>query len=153
MNAALNFSINPNEDTKLYKRLLLVGLIAGTSSCAFLPGFANEEVRNQRVTDKAAWDLECDKSKLKVTKISETSYGVEGCGKRASYIMSMCSSGVMSGYYASVCTAILNSGDESVIQRGGSQQGAIQAGNAASQSANNAANHIMHHTPPPPPAF
>ena len=128
---------------------MLIGLISGTSSCAFLPGFANEEVRNERVTDKAAWDLECEKSELKVTKISETSYGVEGCGKRASYIMSQCSSGILSGYYASVCTAILNSGDESVLERGAVQQGATQAG---SDAAHNAANHIMHHTPPPPPA-
>ena len=34
---------------------------------------------------KAAFDLECPKEKIKVTRISQTSYGAIGCGKKAQY--------------------------------------------------------------------
>ena len=89
--------------------LLFVGATMLTSCMGMLPGIVKEEDRVQKVTEKAAWDLECGKEKLNIIKINDTSYGAEGCGKKASYVMDKCTSNAMGGYWASVCTAVLNS--------------------------------------------
>ena len=39
----------------------------------------------QKGVDKAAFDMQCDKSKLDVTELSPTSMGVRGCGKQGRY--------------------------------------------------------------------
>lgn len=36
---------------------------------------------------QASFDLQCDEADLVGTRLSETSYGVEGCGKRMTYVM------------------------------------------------------------------
>ena len=97
---------------KYQKTILIVTLATLSSACSHMPGFANEDVRQIRVTEKAAWDLECDQKSIKVTKINDTTYGAEGCGHRVSYLMDKCSSGLTWGYDASVCTAVLNSIDD-----------------------------------------
>lgn len=95
----------------MYK-LITAGFIIGSlSGCSLIPGMTNEDVRQERVISKAVWDLDCSKENINVLKINDTSYGVKGCGKKASYIMINCQSTPLNGDWADKCTAILNSAD------------------------------------------
>ena len=126
----------------MYKKIFLLSIVVTSiPSCMHFPWVADEGVRVVRVSEKSAWDLECEKDSIKVTKINDTTYGAEGCGKRASYLMTQCGSGIMWGYNASVCTAILNSGDGVAEKMMDTPNGQSSSGNAAGQ-------HIMHHSAP-----
>ena len=81
--------------------LLVVAVIAGLS--IQIAGCANM-VRDQRLVEKAAWDLKCSKDQISYTEINSTTYGVTGCQKRASYVMVDCSF----GFWRSCCKAVLN---------------------------------------------
>jgi hypothetical protein len=112
----------------------------------------DEETRISRVTDAAAFDFECDKDSLSITRINPTSYGAKGCGKKARYTMVHC--GDMN--WKTVCTAVIDggnhSGNGSSTQAENSAAASTNAANSAAAAGNAASNHIMHHTPPPPPA-
>lgn len=121
----------------MYKKLSILVLAVTTASCSIMPGFAKESTRVEKSTAQAAWDLQCKESEIKITKISETAYGAEGCGKRASYVMINCSSGIMGGAYSSACKVIHNSGDGAALQAVDATE---KAAAAAQMNAINAAN-------------
>jgi hypothetical protein len=112
----------------------------------------DEETRISRVTDAAAFDFECDKNALSITKINPTSYGAKGCGKKARYTMVHCDD----MNWKTVCKAVIDggkqSGNGSSTQTENSAAASTNAANSAAAAGNSASNHIMHHTPPPPPA-
>jgi hypothetical protein len=45
--------------------------------------------RPEELTRRAAFDLDCPEPSLKQTQLGEGTYGVSGCGRRATYV-SMC---------------------------------------------------------------
>jgi hypothetical protein len=47
---------------------------------------------------RAAFDLNCDSSKLHLTELGVSTYGVDGCGKRATYV---CKENLKASYCAS----------------------------------------------------
>jgi hypothetical protein len=126
--------------------------VSGCVSMMYGDKLVTEETRNTRVLDAAAFDFECDKNSVSITKINPTSYGAKGCGKKARYTMIHC--GDMN--WKTVCTAVVNgathSGSGTSAQAVNSAAASANAANSAAAAANAASNHIMHHTPPPPPA-
>jgi hypothetical protein len=72
-----------------------------------IAGCATTGSKQEIVGNRAAFDLQCDAGKLSVTDLGNESYGVVGCGKRASYVVT-CKT-----FYAKDCTAIANSPQES----------------------------------------
>ena len=92
------------------KIVITLAMLHSSIGCSVLmPGAVTEEVRVDRVLDKAAWDLKCGKEAIKITKINDTTYGATGCGKRAAYLMENCMSDFLVTSFASACTAVLNS--------------------------------------------
>jgi hypothetical protein len=59
-------------------------LVAGCS-------FMSESTRVNMVTDRAAFDLSCEKNNVRVQKITENSYGAAGCGSKVTYLLDSCS--------------------------------------------------------------
>ena len=48
----------------------------------------SEDLRVKMVSDRASFDLSCNS--VTVQKLSDTSYGVVGCSKKASYVLDDC---------------------------------------------------------------
>ncbi|MCP3922444.1 MAG: hypothetical protein GY714_07660 [Desulfobacterales bacterium] len=61
------------------KKLLIFGLFIALSGCS--------SVMKNSVINRAAFDFNCSKRSLKVQEIGIRTYGVTGCGKRATYIV------------------------------------------------------------------
>lgn len=59
-----------------------LGLLVLVAACG-APQKSNEA---SAVVKRATFELQCDRDKLKWTKFDERSYGVSGCGKRATYV-------------------------------------------------------------------
>jgi hypothetical protein len=59
--------------------VLFVGAVALCSSCT-------GRWAARTVLKRATFDLACEGKDLKLTKLSTKVYGVEGCGKRATYV-------------------------------------------------------------------
>jgi hypothetical protein len=72
------------------KKILIATLGLGLAGCS------TSATKIQRVSDAAAFDLDCSKSELTVSKINETSYAASGCNKRARYILDTCGTGALS---------------------------------------------------------
>jgi hypothetical protein len=66
----------------------------------------SENARVRMVTSRANFDLSCQS--VSVQKFSETSYGVLGCGKKASYVLIHC----YDAYYQKACTISLDAVQE-----------------------------------------
>jgi hypothetical protein len=65
-------------------------------------GCVSESKQREIVTGRATFDMACSREKLELTQITGTSYGVRGCGKQATYVLTgECGSG-------QPCGAILN---------------------------------------------
>jgi len=63
---------------------------------------ASEGRQRDIVSARAAFDLDCPKPRLQLTQVTGITYGVRGCGKRATYLLtSECAPGKQ-------CEAILN---------------------------------------------
>ena len=72
-----------------------------------LIGCVSEGRQREIVTGRAAFDMDCPRGKLQLTQLSGTTYGVRGCGKRATYLLNgECGAG-------QPCEAFLNSTVES----------------------------------------
>ncbi len=68
----------------MYKKIFKICIIL--YSLPFLSSCASSTA--QRVTLKrAAFDLNCPSSELKISELSPKAWGVEGCQKRATYII------------------------------------------------------------------
>ncbi len=61
---------------------LYIGLIVSTAACV-LP--QSKQAFMDNGLQKAAFDMQCDKTKLEVTELSTGSMGVRGCGKQGRY--------------------------------------------------------------------
>ena len=71
------------------------------AACLFLAGCA--ATMQNTVQARAAFDFNCSSESLKISELHPRTYGVEGCGKRATYLLDgECS-------IASTCKAVLNS--------------------------------------------
>ncbi len=55
------------------------------SSCA--SSKYNEQYYKNNLTDRAAFDFQCDKSNIQQTKIDENTVSVKACNKQATYVM------------------------------------------------------------------
>jgi hypothetical protein len=66
-------------------KLLLVSLLTFSAACA-VTGVRYDEIMTEKVSKQAAFDLDCPREQLSVTKIDRASFGATGCGKRASYL-------------------------------------------------------------------
>lgn len=51
----------------------------------------SETTRVNTVTDRAAFDLSCERNNVRVVKISDNSYGAAGCGSKVTYLLDSCS--------------------------------------------------------------
>ena len=54
---------------------------------------------------RAAFDLDCPQSALQTTQLGGETYGVKGCGRRATYV-SMCNG--QPGHYDTKCQWVMN---------------------------------------------
>jgi hypothetical protein len=45
-----------------------------------------DEIMTEKVGKQAAFDLQCPREQVSITKIDQASFGASGCGKRASYV-------------------------------------------------------------------
>jgi hypothetical protein len=71
-----------------------------------------DEVVDHHVLERAPFDLNCPKEKIKMVRINAKTRGVMGCQKRLTYIASPgCNTGVMPGYEAQACSVILDKSD------------------------------------------
>jgi hypothetical protein len=67
---------------------LLLVLVIGEAGCA---GFMDAAIPQSKVNfmkmglPTAAFDLQCDKEKIEVTELGDSSMGVRGCGKSGRY--------------------------------------------------------------------
>lgn len=61
-----------------------------------------------KVKTKAAFDFECQKDAIQVTKIDNGSYGATGCGKRATYVGkdNICSAANTEGHLMDYCQVV-----------------------------------------------
>jgi len=66
------------------KALLMVFLVV-SSACA-VTELRYDQIMTEKVGKQAAFDLDCPREQLSVTKIDRASFGASGCGKRASYL-------------------------------------------------------------------
>lgn len=86
--------------------VLLVLLAAG---CATRSAIGGQE---SAVLQRATFDLGCPKDQLSVQRLGPpgevATYGVTGCGQKASYVSSECSVHPLTGDFVN-CQAILNS--------------------------------------------
>lgn len=81
--------------------LLALSLLALTSvGCA---GGAQKVVRT-----RAAFDMECPADALELEELSQCSYGVRGCGKKAAYVVRPGSPDDQLCVCAGPCDAVLN---------------------------------------------
>ncbi len=64
---------------------LLVLMLVLSSACA-VTGVRYDQIMTEKVGKQAAFDLDCPREQLTVTKIDRASFGASGCGKRASYL-------------------------------------------------------------------
>jgi hypothetical protein len=62
--------------------LLVVGTLLGSLACATGP------TSRDRLLKRAAFDLNCTKDELSVTKLDDRTRGVRGCGQKATYVES-----------------------------------------------------------------
>jgi hypothetical protein len=53
-------------------------------------GLNSETTRVNMVTDRAAFDLSCERNNVRVVKISESAYGAAGCGSKVTYVLDSC---------------------------------------------------------------
>ena len=60
--------------------MLVVGTILGGVACATGP------TSRDRLLKRAAFDLNCTKDELSITKLDDRTRGVRGCGHKATYI-------------------------------------------------------------------
>ena len=79
------------------KFLFLVLLV--TSCTSFISG------RRELVLKRAAFDLNCSQSELKIVDLGDYAFGVTGCGRRSSYVVDCPKN---TGHTSSSCVAILN---------------------------------------------
>lgn len=71
---------------RVHGAIIVLGFFSGGCGAMYNEGF-REDLEN-----RAAFDLDCPKSKLALRELSETnglvtSYGVRGCGNRATYLL------------------------------------------------------------------
>jgi hypothetical protein len=78
------------------ERILFVGVLVALCGC----GASEEQLRT-----RAAFDLHCDQSELKLTEIDSRTMGVNGCGQQVTYVES-CDG--PPGSMARDCTWVLN---------------------------------------------
>jgi hypothetical protein len=104
---ALNHKTNGVVKLNISKICMAITVTLSLSGCASImygDKLATEETRNTRVLDAAAFDFECDKEAITISKMNDTSYGAKGCGKKARYTVIHC--GEMN--WKTVCTAAIN---------------------------------------------
>lgn len=85
------------------KKLILLSVALFSSSCV-TGGTVTQSVREERVMNRAKWDLDCKDGNVIVQKLDDVSYSASGCDKEALYLLDKCHS----MNWASVCTAVLN---------------------------------------------
>jgi hypothetical protein len=76
------------------------------SSMCFSAGCAGGA--QQVVARRAAFDMDCPAESLELTELSECSYGVRGCGKKAAYVVKPGSANDQLCVCAGPCDAVLN---------------------------------------------
>lgn len=86
------------------KLVALVGLSFLSVACGV---YMSEELRVQKVSDRAKFDLSCPT--VSVVKISETSYGATGCDKKMSYVLDRCETAAV----AKECTIVADAAQAS----------------------------------------
>jgi hypothetical protein len=91
-------------------KLVFLTVSLFSTSCVTFEGVTFEatvtqSVRQERVTNRAKWDLDCKNEPIAVQKIDDVNYSASGCGKEALYLLDKCHP----MNWASVCTAILSS--------------------------------------------
>lgn len=89
---------------KICTTLAIFASLSGCASMMYGDKLVTDETRNTRVIDAAAFDLNCDKSNIEVSKINDTSYAAKGCSKKARYTLDKCHD----MNWKTVCTAIAN---------------------------------------------
>jgi hypothetical protein len=83
--------------------LLFALCAAGTLGCAA----QHTNTPHDQLLKRAAYDFDCTKDELSVTKIDDQTRGVEGCGHRATYVRS-CSRTGPNGMFKADCTWVMN---------------------------------------------
>lgn len=73
----MHWTMNP-------RRPLMAAVLAACPALAC----ASAEQFQGLVKERAAFDLQCESSSLEVTELPGAAYGVRGCGKQATYIIS-----------------------------------------------------------------
>lgn len=72
-------------------RTLAVLLAVLTTACA---ATMNETTRVEQLRSRASFDLACE-TDLQIVRLTPTSYGVVGCGRRAAYVLDTCGDGAL----------------------------------------------------------
>jgi hypothetical protein len=93
-------------------RFLVVGIGLWFLSSCWLQGMGPDRFRalmTPMVKTQAAFDLQCAEDQLQVVVLSATSFGVTGCGRRASYVpeSKYCSPDQDEATAKRVCTAVV----------------------------------------------
>ena len=83
--------------------LLVVGTVVGSLACATGP------TSRDRLLKRAAFDLNCTKDELSVTKLDARTRGVRGCGHKATYVES-CDAPPTA--FVRNCTWVMNTSDQ-----------------------------------------
>lgn len=89
--------------------LLVLGLFTGCATAA-----TQEQLRR-----RAAFDLACDEAQLEVVELDPRTRGVQGCGRRATYV-EQCKP-CANGYLGCECTWLMNT-DARGAEGGGGQK-------------------------------
>ena len=92
---------------RLLTTVVLTALVVGTG-CA--TGATADQLR-----DRAAFDFDCSQQHLTLHEIDDQTIGVDGCGKRATYV-EVCRA-CHNGYQGCDCSWILNTDSEELDPR------------------------------------
>jgi hypothetical protein len=68
------------------KKLVVLSLAVLTLSGCAAGMVKYDQIMEEKVFKKAEFDFQCEKSKLKVSKVDNGVFGVVGCHKRATYV-------------------------------------------------------------------
>ena len=62
-------------------------MMATLAALVVMPGCASAEQFHAVVKERAAYDLQCEAASLAVTDLPGMAYGVRGCGRQATYVV------------------------------------------------------------------
>ena len=92
----------------IIRSFLLVSLGVLSSQGCSVGALKFDQIMEEKVSKKAAFDFECSEAELNVIKIDSGSYGVIGCGKKATYVgvNNACSTHAVEKYIKENCQVV-----------------------------------------------